>query len=89
MTGPSRQRVASGTFRVTDEYGIVQPSGAVAVNDDGSYRVRVLLTASRDGSDLDGRTYTVTVSANDKAGNVGSGTTDVRVLHDRGHSSDR
>jgi hypothetical protein len=74
---------SSATFEVKDEYGLVQPSGSVEVNADGSYRVQVLLTASRDGSDSDGRTYNVTVSAKDKAGNLGSGDAVVRVPHDR------
>jgi hypothetical protein len=83
--------VAPGTamFRVSDEYGLVQPSGPIVVNDGGSYRVQVLLTASRNGSDLDGRTYTITVSAKDKAGNLGSGQTAVRVAHDGGQSVER
>ena len=76
---------SSATFQVTDEYGLVHPSGSIAVNDDGSYRVQVSLTASRGGSDRDGRTYSITVSAKDKAGNLGSGKTEVHVPHDRGH----
>jgi hypothetical protein len=80
---------SSATFQVTDEYGLVHPSGSIAVNDDGTYRVRVSLTASREGSDRDGRTYSITVSAKDKAGNLGSGTTEVHVPHDRGHSVER
>ena len=79
---------SSATFEVKDEYGLVQPFGSVDVNADGSYRVQVLLTASREGSDSDGRTYSVTVSAKDKAGNLGSGDAVVRVPHDRGHSVD-
>jgi hypothetical protein len=80
---------SSATFQVTDEYGLVHPSGSVAVNIDGSYRVQVLLTASREGSDRDGRTYSITVSAKDKAGNLGSGKTEVHVPHDRGPSVER
>jgi hypothetical protein len=75
----------SVTFAVTDEYGLVQPSGAIALNADGSYMVQVLLTASRHGSDLDGRLYTVTIKAKDKAGNLGSAPTSVTVPHDRRH----
>jgi hypothetical protein len=78
----------SAMFRVTDEYGVVQPFGAVTANDDGTYVVEIMLKASRDGSDLDGRTYRVTVTAADKSGNLGSGETEVQVPHDRGRSSD-
>jgi len=80
---------SSATFHVKDEYGIVHPSGPVEVNDDGSYRVQVLLASSRHGSDLDGRTYTVTVNATDKAGNLGSAETIIRVPHDRHSVEDR
>ncbi|MEO6238666.1 MAG: VCBS repeat-containing protein [Vicinamibacterales bacterium] len=76
---------SSARFQVTDEYGIVHPSGSIVVNQDGSYRVRIWLTASRQGSDRDGRTYTITVSAKDKAGNLGSGKTEVHVPHDAAH----
>ena len=79
---------SSATFEVKDEYGLVQPSGSIEVNADGSYRVQVLLTASRDGSDSDGRTFSVTVSAKDTAGNLGLGDAVVRVPHDRGRSVD-
>jgi hypothetical protein len=75
---------SGASFQVTDEYGLVQPSGSIAVNDDGSYRLQLSLTASREGSDRNGRTYRVTVSAKDKAGNLGSGQTEVHVPHDRG-----
>ncbi len=78
---------SSATFQVSDEYDVVHPSGSIAVNDDGSYRVQVSLTASREGSDRNGRTYTITVSARDEAGNLGSGKTEVHVPHDRGHSA--
>ena len=78
----------STNFEIKDEYGLVQPSGSFDVNADGSYRVVLLLTASREGSDSDGRTYNVTVSAKDKAGNLGSGAAVIRVPHDRGHSVD-
>lgn len=81
--------LASATFQVTDEYGVVHPSGTIAVNQDGSYRVRLRLTASREGADRNGRTYTITVSAKDKAGNVGSSKTTVRVPHDRGDVVER
>jgi hypothetical protein len=76
--------LTSGAFRVTDEYGLVEPFGTFTATEDGSYRVLVELPASRDGADRDGRTYLVTVSASDKAGNVGSTAVEVRVPHDRG-----
>jgi VCBS repeat-containing protein len=60
--------VANGSFAVKDEYGKVQPSGAFTLNADGSYAFSLQLQASRLGSDKNGRLYTVTVTATDKAG---------------------
>ncbi len=70
------------SYAVKDEYGRISPSGSVQVGPDGNYVVKVPLQASRLGSDKDGRQYIVTVTARDKAGNVGSGSTTVTVPHD-------
>jgi hypothetical protein len=69
-------------YTVVDEYGKVQPKGAVTLLPDGRYSVVVFLQASREGSDRDGRHYTITVSAADNAGNAGSNQTFVIVPHD-------
>jgi hypothetical protein len=74
---------SSAAFSVADEYGAVQPSGPLAVAADGSYSVHVSLEARRDGSDLDGRKYAVTVTASDLAGNVGTASFVVLVPHDQ------
>ncbi len=76
---------SSAAFAVVDEYGLIQPSGPVTLGAGGSYSFTVSLQASRDGSDRDGRHYTITVSANDLAGNRGSASTVVTVPHDQGH----
>jgi hypothetical protein len=62
---------------VTDEYGSVQPSGAVNVDADGSYSCTIYLQAARKGNDNDGPLYTITVSAHDTEGNEGSAATGV------------
>jgi hypothetical protein len=69
-------------YTVIDEYGKVQPDGSVTLLPDGRYSVVVFLQASREGSDRDGRRYTITVSATDNAGNIGSNQTLVIVPHD-------
>src|SRR5439155_15099980 len=46
------------------------------------------LEASRAGFDTDGRQYTITVRARDNAGNAGSASTTVIVLHDQGERVD-
>jgi hypothetical protein len=76
---------STAAYSVLDEYGMVQPSGNIALGPGGSYSFTVLLQASRSGSDKNGRTFTITVSANDNAGNLGSASTVVTVNHDQGH----
>ena len=78
---------STAAFAVIDEYGSVQPSGPISLGADGSYSFPISLEASREGQDKDGRQYTVTVSADDLAGNPGRGTVIVVVPHDQGHSS--
>jgi len=56
------------TFAVKDEYGLIEPNGSVTLAADGSYSFTVSLQASRKGSDKNGRTYTVTITATDRAG---------------------
>jgi hypothetical protein len=76
---------SSAAFSVVDDYGLVQPSGAITVNSDGSYSIGFLLEAKRNGQDKQGRHYTVTIRAKDTAGNIGSASTVVTVPHDQGH----
>jgi hypothetical protein len=73
------------TYAVTDEYGSLQPSGAVILKPDGSYSFSLPLQASRNGNDQDGRNYTITVTAQDNAGNTASASTIVTVPHDQGY----
>jgi hypothetical protein len=75
----------SAAYSVKDEYGEVQPNGAITLGPEGNYSFTVLLQASRRGSDLDGRRYMITVRAKDNAGNGASKTSVVTVPHDQGH----
>jgi hypothetical protein len=77
-------RPGSAAYAVVDEYGRIEPHGSISVASDGSYSVTVLLQASREGGDRDGRHYTMTISAADKAGNIGSKQVVVIVPHDQG-----
>jgi uncharacterized protein len=70
-------------FRVTDEYGEIQPAGPVTLNADGTFAFDVLLEARRLGNDRDGREYRVIVTAGDVVGNQGSAFTIVIVAHDQ------
>jgi hypothetical protein len=75
----------TAAFAVVDEYGTVQPHGPVSLGSGGSYSFTIMLQASRNENDLNGRQYTITVSANEYAGNLGSAATIVTVPHDQGH----
>jgi len=74
----------SAQFSVIDEYGQVQPSGAVTLTATGSYSVAVPLVASRNGNDKNGRSYTIQVRAMDMAGNLRSASVVVIVPQDQG-----
>jgi len=71
------------TYSVADEYGLVQPRGSVIVRAGGRYSVSILLDAKRNGGDLDGRNYVITISAEDVAGNTSSTNVVVTVPHSR------
>ena len=72
----------SAAYAVTDEYGEVHPSGSVPLQPNGAYSFTIQLRASRLESDMDGRQYVVTVSADNAAGSPGSASTRVIVPHD-------
>ena len=71
----------TATYAVKDEYGEIQPTGAISLGPEGRYSFVVLLRPSRRGSDLNGRHYKIMVRAKDNAGNVGSNTAVVTVPH--------
>jgi probable HAF family extracellular repeat protein len=72
---------STATYAVLDEYGLIQPTGPVSLQPNGSYRFTVSLQASRRGQDQDGRYYAIALSAKDLAGNPGVGTAAVVVPH--------
>ena len=73
--------LVSVKYSVWDEYGTINPAGSVAVNADGTYSFTVKLEAWRRGTDSDGRTYIVTVTATDSGGRTSSATATVKVPH--------
>jgi hypothetical protein len=75
---------STATYAVTDEYGLVQPSGHITLVSNGSYSFTIQLQASRNGNDTDGRQYIITMSAQDLVGNKGSAAAGVIVPHDQG-----
>lgn len=83
---PGTQAIPFGgtTYAVIDEYSQVQPTGTIAVSAGGSYSFTLSLIAARNGSDIDGRTYSINVIATDAIGNVGSCAAVLTVPHDQG-----
>jgi hypothetical protein len=75
--------LADATYTVIDSYGQVQPSGVITVNADGTFTFQVLLEASRQGQDKQGRVYTIIVADQDLAGNLGTATITLIVAHDQ------
>ena len=82
ITSPYSTVTAS--FRVVDEYGMVQPSGPITVDSDGTFSFIVYLQASRKGQDKDGRLYQIFIDAVDPSGNKSELEIDVTVPHDQG-----
>jgi len=79
VTGPG----VTIAYTVTDEYGKVQPSGTATPGSNGQYSFVVKLEAYRNGTDADGRLYTILVTAKDQFGRITTTQTTVRVPHDQ------
>jgi hypothetical protein len=74
---------STAEYAVQDEYGEVQPFGKITLDPAGNYSFTILLRAGRRDNDLNGRQYTIRVSAKDNAGNRGVRWTRVTVPHDQ------
>ena len=77
------------SYALSDEYGVFDSSGAVILNVDpgtgiGSYSFTVDLEASRNGGDtVDGRVYTITVTASDNSGTSAFSDSTTINVHDQ------
>jgi len=70
--------IASLTYRLADEYGTFSTPPQTL-----TLPKTLFLEALRAGNDMDGRLYTITVTATDTFGNVSQQALQVRVLHDQ------
>ena len=71
-------------YNIDDEYELYTAVGQLIVASDGSFTVYIPVEAWRDGDDMDGRHYTITLFAQDEAGIGTSPPLDVLVPHDQG-----
>ena len=83
ITDASGVNASNAEYAVKDEYGEVQPSGKLTLDVAGNYSIVTMLRAGRRDNDLDGRRYTIRVSASDNVGNRGSKWTTVTVPNER------
>ena len=76
--------LASVSYTVTDEYGATLsiPTRNLSGNS-ASWTETLLVEARREGSDRDGRLYTVTATLTDVAGNTSTATATIVVSHDQ------
>lgn len=75
----------SAEYTVMDEYHLIQPQGKVTLDAAGNYSFTVMLRASRESYDLDGRRYNLRVNAKDNAGNRAAKVLAVRVPYEMGN----
>lgn len=76
------------SFRVLDEYGLVQPEVAPIAGEGRAhvdFSLAIPLEAWRAGKDKNGRTYTLEVTVTDRACQTRTATVTVVVPHDQGH----
>jgi len=69
----------SATFTVDDEYNLIEPSGSITLNPNGTYQFVVRLAPRREPKDSDGRLYQVKIQAKDELGFTGTHTVNVIV----------
>ncbi len=72
------------SYVVTDEYGSTLSIGTRSLTGNSANWLETLVVeASRNGGDLDGRLYTVVATVTDVAGRTSTSTVTVTILHDR------
>jgi hypothetical protein len=77
--------VDSAWYVLEDSYAELDGTGAVTVQNDGTFSIDLVVEASREGDDREGRVYTVTLFAQNSAGVGSSGAFYVKVNHDQGN----
>jgi hypothetical protein len=82
---PAACTLVSASYSLLDEYAEHSASGLLEVEADGTFFLSIPVTASREGQDRDGRSFTLTLDALDEAGASGTAPLVSTVPHDQGH----
>lgn len=82
VTNPIGCEMHTLYYDIVDEYGVYTGSGEIEFDADGNFEVPIPVEASRLGQDKDGRTYSITISAENDGGISTLGPFDVLVPHD-------
>lgn len=80
---PENCTLLSSQYSLIDEYGVYSASNSLNVDADGNFSLAIPVQASRNGSDEDGRLYTLMLTAQDEAGSSQSATISSLVPHDQ------
>jgi len=70
-------------YSVEDEYGVLTHTGNISAESDHSFTVAIPVEAWREGSDKDGRHYTIFIFAKNEAGTASSLNLQAVVPHDQ------
>ncbi|MEA2080286.1 MAG: choice-of-anchor Q domain-containing protein [Pseudomonadota bacterium] len=80
---PDACNLISAGYTLIDEYGEHSSSDTLDVDEDGGFMLSLPVTAWRDGDDKIGRSYTLSLDAQDEAGAAGSDPLVATVPHDQ------
>lgn len=80
---PENCTLLSSSFSLVDEYGVYSTADVLSVDVNGDFSLVTTVEASRNGSDKDGRVYTLTLLAEDEAGTAQSAPLASLVPHDQ------
>ena len=79
---PSGCQLTNAGFKLIDEYGLFSAEANLPVNADGGFELSLPVEAWRSGDDHDGRTYSLTLHAENSAGTGMSNELKTIVPHD-------
>ncbi len=82
ISSPASCTTEKAFYSLTDEYGELDETTPLVLDENGNFNISVDVIASRKGSDKDGRLYTVTFGADNEAGTAVGGEQKIIISHD-------